>query len=196
MGRPFRQRDLHIERIGLDVIRSLNNMGVLMEFWKGDLGRGPHAPRLAASEDWRGEAPSDDSITRVVALRPLETEPSGVRHLRPQPDSIFKTQWGVAREVRMVGLSFYMSDAILAFHCGARHGEVTLTLSCEPQNPHDANAIALFCEGRRIAYAPAAEARVWAPVMDARAGLSFALSDFSLARDESWAALVLTLLRA
>lgn len=167
-----------------------------MEFWRRDQAWEPHP---AASEDWRREAPSDDSIasiTRVVALRPLETEPSGVRHLRALPDSILRERWSVAREVRMVGLSFYLSDGIRAFHCGARHGEVALTLRREPHNPHDANAVAIFCEGRRIAYAPAAEARVWAPVMDARAGLSFALSDFSLARDESWAALVLTLLRA
>lgn len=70
--------------------------------------------------------------------------------------------------VDAVGESHYQPALLRA--CGARHGEdvqfpCRARLVPEPENPYDANAVAVYVNGARVAHLARAEAARWQPIL-------------------------------
>src|SRR5262249_29630366 len=107
-------------------------------------------------------------VERITdAIRDLRGMPRDV--VAPQPRQTNgrqrSSQRPVASSVEVVGESFYLDAlrAIVARDVASSDGrirkDVQATLVPEPENPYDANAVAVYVSGRKVAHLARAEAR-------------------------------------
>lgn len=114
-----------------------------------------YVPDRTTFDDWVREmeakkTPSSPPRNRHIAVTALDASLMRV-DLRALPSTRF----------RIVGSEFYVKD-----HERADFGGSEYVLVREPENEHDANAVAVYGKGRKIGHLSAAKAKSLAPELD------------------------------
>lgn len=110
-------------------------------------------------DEWAAEMKAKSN---AVSEGPHEVTPVQIDEARLKVLDLREVPFG---RHRIVGSANYVTDAERP-----RYGGTTYLLVREPENPHDANAVAVYGRGRKVGHLSAAKAAGLAPILD---GLGF-----------------------